>query len=577
LAKRWIDQCTNEHGTCIGKGLEKPWYPSRLIELKPRFEEQEHLNGQAAGDEQVVRDKEMDRIRLVETKDWKEGDPETDGFYLSLSHCWGKAQIIRLLSENLDKFKQGIDLNSLPRTFRDAIHFGRRLCSKYRPVRYIWIDSLCIIQDDQNDWLSESAQMFQTYRNSYCNLSATAGTDSEKGLYFDRDPSLLWEDEINLNTEGVPGQHPEHIPRIQRCKILDLAFWERSVDDAPVNKRAWVLQERLMSPRVLHFCQDQIAWECCRSVAAECFTDGVPSFELKGGQVLYGARLKGLVPDKDVRLAPEIPVYRAWGSIVERYSKLGLTKPEDKLIALSGIAKMMSRQIREPYVAGMWNKYLAGQLLWRVDPVFENGRFSYLSKRPKDQENVSSHPYDRAPTFSWAAIDAERGITYGEATEQGMLFQVEKVNVPAKTEDKFGLVKAGGYLVLRGVVKRVKMKVLEMYGNTRYGWTLDGREKETYSNVYLDSPSSDWNIFRETSQVYCVPARKDPAKYLICLLMKLETRNGTSKFTRVGITKVPPYDDDGQKAIMSVPSGDETMFPCCEWDAKAKEHIFHLY
>jgi hypothetical protein len=81
--------------------------------------------------------------------------------------------------------------------------------------------------------------MHLVYKNSYCNISATAVSNSTNGLFFKREPHHLWEDEINLNTEGIPGGQGQPI---QRYTILDLSFWERNVDDAPVNRRAWVLQ-----------------------------------------------------------------------------------------------------------------------------------------------------------------------------------------------------------------------------------------------------------------------------------------------------------------------------------------------
>lgn len=96
-----------------------------------------------------------------------------------------------------------------------------------------------------------------------------------------------------------------------------------------------------------------------------------------------------------------------------------LTKSGDKLIALSGIAKMMTGQIPGvKYYAGLWNYYLESQILWRVDPVRETGQFFYPSQHPADGY--------RAPSFSWAAVDAPRGITYGEITNQNLLIKVEE-------------------------------------------------------------------------------------------------------------------------------------------------------
>jgi len=159
-------------------------------------------------------------------------------------------------------------------------------------VRYIWIDSLCILQDSQRDWLYQSAQMDQVYNNSLCNISATAASNSSKGLYVDRGSKQQWVGEVALNTKGVPGQPPpppvpEPEPKdkismqndvtnssrleqsrqartadalgvVPKYTIMNLEFWETTVDQAPVNRRGWVLQERLIAPRVLHFCHEYV-------------------------------------------------------------------------------------------------------------------------------------------------------------------------------------------------------------------------------------------------------------------------------------------------------------------------------
>ena len=125
-----------------------------------------------------------------------------------------------------------------------------------------------------------------------------------------------------------------------------------------------------MAPRVLHFCQDQIAWECQQEDAAECYPDGLPSLKLsesKRGQVMSRSRMKGLDPDVDgyalraarlkiepvPHLVPDIYAYELWKCVVEVYSKARLTNPKDKLIALTGIAKLMSSKMNCKYVAGI--------------------------------------------------------------------------------------------------------------------------------------------------------------------------------------------------------------------------------
>jgi hypothetical protein len=560
LAKSWIDRCEISHD-CRNNGSEDPWYPTRLIDM-----------------ESVSNPKTCEGlVRLVETKN----EPRLQGAlkvrYVTLSHCWGGANFIRLTNETVPRFERGISVEELPQTFQDAIRFSRRL-----GIRYIWIDSLCIKQDDTQDWLYESGQMDQVYNNSYCNISATASTNSYGGLFFEREPQQLWVDEIELRTAGVPGLID--VQPFERCVILDLSFWEQNVDNAPVNIRSWVLQERLLAPRVLHFCKDQIAFECLKLDAAECRPEGLPLFQLKAGDFKDGGRLKGIEPSYDgkrlrkarVKISPDpdehiemLHAFELWKNVVEVYSRTLLTQDYDKLIALGGIAKMMSGMVQDDYIAGLWRKYLESQLLWRVDLVRKKGIFLFDSKRP------SSY---RAPTFSWASVDAKGGIIYSEFTDQDLLIRVEDVNLSYRSEkNRFGVV-TGGYIILSGVLKKIRMS--DSKKNTRYGWELL-RNGQTfgrrYTVVYLDCPESNADIFGPDSEVYLLPAakgdRKDHPKYLICLLLQLfDKESGT--FKRIGLTRVSPYLE-GQEQVLE-PSGDEKTVPCRKYNkdvGEAGEHI----
>lgn len=497
-------------------------------------------------------------------------EPEEErprGHYVTLSHCWGRAKITKLTRESLEDFKRGIPLDSLPLTFRQAIHFARRLSPS---IRYIWIDSLCIIQDDKDDWNHESVQMYSVYRNSYCNLSATAAPDSTYGMHYGRDPHHLWEDEINLNTEGIPRPLDERIPKrhlgleplIRRCKIQDASFWDRQVDEATVNRRAWVLQERLLAPRVLHFCKDQIAWECPHIDAAESHPYGVSNMELKAGTVGIRTRLKALIPgDYGLkalaigRTESAFAAHENWKSIVERYSKTKLTKSNDKLIALAGIAELTSKRMGDKliYVAGMWEKYLASQLLWYVEPMYEDERFKYPQQRP-DAEDAECW---RAPTFSWAAVDAPQGIKCAETVrEDDLQIEVLKIHVrPALNEEfKFGAIASDCYIDLRCTL--IDVDIEQVLGpshdefvlddgvprTVRYIWKTSGHDgKSIVSNLYLDSPHNDFDMIQKNGNTYCIPVRKKSTGQLICLLVQLSEKGKPNTYRRIGVADVPAF------------------------------------
>ncbi|KUJ09351.1 HET-domain-containing protein [Mollisia scopiformis] len=628
LARKWLNECINTHRMCRHVSPATTWYPTRLVDMG-------HIS--------------LGRVKVVEPR---QHDQQITGKYVTLSHCWGDIDFYHLTKDTLARFEDGIALDELPKTFQHAMDFACRL-----GVRYIWIDSLCILQDSQKDWLYQSAQMDQVYNNSLCNISATAASNSSKGLYVDRDSKQHWIDEVALNTDGIPGRPPDREPskkvslqnivqQLQNANltnghhvkqarqvngnakkaadaakakpkytILNLGFWEATVDQAPVNRRGWVLQERLIAPRVLHFCHDQIAWECWEKDAVESLADGMPLLQLKAGSIVSGSRLKGMVPSVDgkalrhARLVrgrltsgkytdidahmglsvPSIYCFEVWKRVVETYSKTRLTKATDKLIALAGIAKIMSRRILngrdEDYVAGMWRDNLESQLLWRVDPaVRKDGTYDFHSERPGMDEY-------RAPSFSWAAIDSERGINYADVTDFGreaetdLCIKIETVILKYKTDDRFGMLTTGGFLELKGVLKRINiidstMTTSPRRGYTRYHWQLvkNGRVvDEPYKMIYLDAPSSDRrHIIGPNRGIYCLPVcfeRAAEPKELICLLLQA-VGGMPNTFKRVGLTKISRYHKEDQEEIMKL-SGDENSMDCI-WDAQAGRHTIRI-
>jgi hypothetical protein len=167
------------------------------------------------------------------------------GRYVALSHRWGAYTPLKTTKTLLEIHCEEILLADLPRTFRDAIVVTRKL-----GVRYLWIDSLCIVQDDPQDWLRESALMGEIFANSYCTLAATSAKDSNGGLFLPRTVSQ------SVKLTDSSGDSPVSF----YSGIQD--HFERDLDDGDLNSRGWVLQERLLSPRMIHFTAVQTFWEC---------------------------------------------------------------------------------------------------------------------------------------------------------------------------------------------------------------------------------------------------------------------------------------------------------------------------
>lgn len=218
--RQWLNACCTSHKECTSAGGFNPsidddefFLPTRLVDIQST---------------------DTGHARLCERNDI---DPSSQ--YLTLSHCWGKEMPRKLLKATLNAMKKSILVSELSQTFQDALAMTRQL-----DLRYIWIDSLCIIQDSEADWRKESALMGQIYSKSHCNLAASTALDGSGGLFQDRDTFPL--QPISLDVRG----------RI--CSAIPNELWSRGVEDMPLNTRAWVFQERTLARRNLHFSSTQL-------------------------------------------------------------------------------------------------------------------------------------------------------------------------------------------------------------------------------------------------------------------------------------------------------------------------------
>jgi hypothetical protein len=167
LAHKWFKTCQNTHEHCI---REQSRIPSRLIDIG-----QSHTN---------------DQIRLCTT------DIPPDIQYMTLSHCWGQPKFLTLTQSNLESLRKAIDFQGLTKTFQDAVNITRQF-----GFRYLWIDSLCIIQGGEEDWPVEAGHMSSIYRGSSLNIAATGAQNGHDGLFFSRKVGLVQRVLVKLGVE----------------------------------------------------------------------------------------------------------------------------------------------------------------------------------------------------------------------------------------------------------------------------------------------------------------------------------------------------------------------------------------
>lgn len=266
------------------------------------------------------------------------------------------------------KLQFGTEIDKLPRTFIEAF----TVCLKLG-YRYILIDSLCIIQDDDDDWQAEASFMGNIYAYADLNISATGAKDSDSGLFVQREANLVTPIKVIISEPGSPFSPGSY-------NILDPQVWSAGVSEAPLNSRGWVFQERLLARRVLHFGQDQLYFECQQKNACEMFPRGLPTTPTYSFRDLGGAPMghsKMLDPMIDGRRARKeraggrqcvdesLNPYFLWAELVEAYSRLQFSKATDKLIVFSGLTKLLPPFLsNDQYLAGLWRRHLPYHLLW---------------------------------------------------------------------------------------------------------------------------------------------------------------------------------------------------------------------
>lgn len=278
-------------------------------------------------------------------------DINKENTYIALSHCWGEYNLVTTKKVTYAGRMIRIEWTDLSAVFQNAIFVARRL-----GVRYIWIDSLCIIQDSQDDWELESSRMGQIYANAYLTIAATGSFDGTASfLNATRSLSALSISKLDSTFEDLQdGRVQVRRSLYDGCRLLDdyTFFPSHTLDcQGPLMQRAWAWQERIISRRVIQYTTSEVKWQCTMVRACECdpfsIDGGKTTVSSNGGRTvmlgnssikLGAAATLGNSVEAPRRMRGQREIHFQWQALVRDFSGLDLTYPSDMLPACSGVA-----------------------------------------------------------------------------------------------------------------------------------------------------------------------------------------------------------------------------------------------
>ncbi|CVL13891.1 uncharacterized protein FPRN_15246 [Fusarium proliferatum] len=381
LARKWAHDCLQNHTSCASPS--ERFIPTRIIKI---FD-----SGK--------------RIEIVEEK--------SPAAYAVLSYCWGGPQRTTLSKARVENGQLSFDTSTLPQTLQDAV----RVCGELG-LNFLWIDALCIIQDDLEDKAKEIGQMANIYENSYVAIMASRAKSVEEGFLHPR--SHFGADR---RSPGFRLQYETKKGRRGSVVLVEESSSQTYAD--PLSLRAWAYQEFILSPRILDYGELRTTWICWADINP---TDGFLSTPTSS----WSRQRFQEVMSPSVE-ANSVSPHQLWSTLVLCYMRSSITDPYDRLPALAGIAERLNTIIKDEYIAGCWKSHIWLDLLW----WHKDGR-----SRMRPTEYF-------APSWSWASIpNGDLNYIYTRSCvvdeEFEVLYHDIKLSYP---QSPYGAVNAGFLLV----------------------------------------------------------------------------------------------------------------------------------
>lgn len=533
ICKGWISECERHHSRCppiVNRRL-----PTRVIDVgDPSRGIEPHL---------------------METNgDW--------GRYATLSYCWGKPDPVKTSIKNIDRHRRSLHTTGIPRLFTDAFEITRIL-----GLQYLWIDSYCIIQDDGSDKAREIANMADIYSYSAFTIAAPQLNNSYAGIPRGVNPVAI--DTSCAIPVSWSGKRSAGLVRISRPFSWSIVKAESQRDlPTPLFTRGWVLQERLLSPRILYFGTDRLFFECHSTQCAELVKYPLdPSMHLMNDSHQV-AKAEVHFEGRDAGLAQ-------WYNLVWTYSLLDLTIAKDRLPAIGGIATRFSQKFEDRYIEGLWESDIAfGLSFVQTHPR----RWEDVSRPEEEDTKKEDFQAGKAPSWSWAACNQEvstlKNFTRTRCSWKGDLADLNLFNredciaslievvsfSPAEIQDGASSSAVTSRLTVRGRLFHALGKdgVVRMHQDRAILYPDYAHLKTGFTNLAMLPlvMMGDWRGSNELDRWWTA-------------LALLPTDDGPNTFRRVGVFKAKPAE--GREGV-----GEQSKSVIAKWFTKGEPETIVL-
>jgi hypothetical protein len=465
--------------------------------------------------------------------------------YVALSYCWGTTKQPGTTQSNLTSRQRRIDVSELPKTLQDAI-----LVTQALDFQYIWIDSVCIVQDDANDWAIESSKMADIYSAAWLIIAATGANDCAAGFLQHRsEPHVL---DWTLPSETSSQSFAQCMTSLKVTARIttshDCFYTGPFIGSQPLSSRAWAMQERELARRIVHFLPDEILWHCQTKTFCECGLSPSPGYITLAP---FSAFSRIVLGDLDRGSAPQFG--HAWIRVIESYSGLDITQLSDTLPALSGIARYVEHLDPGQYIAGMWQKDIATQLAWyrrdgdRSRQGLDCPSFSWISARQHFRWwEVYPKTYRARCTFVTATQLLATVNPYGHILEcfitlQGRTIQGARLLARIKRTRRRGSLPGKMFAVMDDRECDLHRALLDSNANTDRNENVSNRPSVVCFELYQ-------------SRNFIPSHRKHTNKVLMTALM-LQRLPGETSYTRIGVVTnidLAWFDKDGVEETITI-------------------------